>query len=256
MTEPSRPAPAGMPAVVIQSAQNEQDWINAHLRGDADGAAWRIGSYQAPAVVLGCAQASRYASTLERARSQGVEIVQRSSGGGAVLAGPGLLSMALVLPAGHRLVAEGPMAAYRWLGCLHAGVLRDAGLQALAVAPAAIGPRPGPAWACYGGLSPWEVTVHGRKIVGLAQRRAQGKVLLVSGTLVHTPDWALLCRMLGEGQADAEALRLCTVAVNALTPFAMPVDALAWRLRSALDDVLAGHRLPADRGLATPQAMC
>eukprot|EP01034_Spumella_vulgaris_P044296 gene44296-55086_t len=36
-------------------------------------------------------------------------------------------------------------------------------------------------WACYGGYSPWEVVVGRRKLVGLAQVRRRGGVLLVAG---------------------------------------------------------------------------
>lgn len=248
-TASSRPA-GGVPARAARSARAEQDWIAVRMLGDTQDAAWCVGSYGSSAVILGCAQASRHPAALERARAYGLDLVLRSSGGGAVLVGPGFLSVAVVLPAAHRLVVGGPLAAYRWLGCLHAGVLRDAGLPAVAVAPAAVGARAGPAWACFGGLSPWEVTVEGRKIVGLAQRRSKGKVLLVSGTLVQPPDWSLLCRVLGETEADAAVLRECTVAVNALTPRAMPADALAWRLHSALDDVLTGHGVPARSVLA------
>lgn len=246
----------GTSALVTQSAQAEQDWIATRMGDDADGVCWRVGNYSSPAVILGCSQSGRHQAAHHRAQAHGIELVLRSSGGGAVLAGPGLLSVAMVFPAGHRLVVNGPMAAYRWLGCLHAGVLRDAGLPAVAIAPAAIEARAGPVWACFGGLSPWEVTVDGRKIVGLAQRRAQGKVLLVSGTLVQTPDWPMLCRIVGEPEADADSLHRCTVAVNALTPFAMPVDTLAWRVRSALDDVIAGHRLHLRRSMVEASSMC
>jgi lipoate-protein ligase A len=93
-------------------------------------------------------------------------------------------------------------------------------------------------WACYGSLAPWEVVdAAGRKLVGLAQRRQRTGVLLVAGTLVTPPDWALLCAAMGQSQ-DEEAMRRRTVDCTQLS--ATPPDArqLARALQQALGQAL------------------
>jgi lipoate-protein ligase A len=144
-------------------------------------------------------------------------LLVRESGGGAVLAGPWLVSASLVLPHGHPWLRDGLIDSYRRLGQLHATVLSEFGVPARALPPHEL-PRAHEAgaartveWACFGSLSPWEVVnAEGRKLVGLAQRRRQAGVLLVAGTLVGAVDWPLLCEAMGQPQ-DETLLRQRTV---------------------------------------------
>lgn len=134
----------------------------------------------------------------------------RESGGGAVLAGPWLVSASVVLPPGHPWVCDGLIDSYRRLGQLHVEVLKEFGVPARALPPQEL-PRTLDSsavnavdWACFGGLSPWElVNAEGRKLVGLAQRRCRAGVLLVAGTLVGAVDWALLCDAMSHPQHQA-----------------------------------------------------
>ncbi|MDR9892950.1 hypothetical protein O7047_22380, partial [Pseudenterobacter timonensis] len=85
-----------------------------------------------------------------------------------------MLSLSVVLPNDHPLAAVGLVESYRWLGQLIAAELGALCIPAEALAPAALPPSDGQLhWACFGGLSPWEVVVAGRKIAGLAQRRCR-----------------------------------------------------------------------------------
>jgi lipoate---protein ligase len=194
-------------------AAEEQSWNERHLSRPVRTpviAAWR---YRAPAVVLGCSQRPDAAMSAA-ARAAGVALVERRSGGGAVLAGPWLLGVSVVLPRDHPLVVPSITDSYRWFGEAHAAALRRAGIECQAVcaatalvvarrwrSPAGTSAR----WACFGDLSPWEVmTAGGRKLVGLAQVRRGTGALLVSGTLLAAPDWPLLCRVVG-GSASAAA---------------------------------------------------
>ena len=100
--------------------------------------------------------------------------------------------------------------------------------------------RTGPTvpWACYGSLAPWEVVdAAGRKLVGLAQRRQRTGVLLVAGTLVTPPDWALLCSAMGQPQDEA-AMRRRTVDCTQLSATPPDVRQLARALQQALDQAL------------------
>jgi lipoate-protein ligase A len=71
-------------------------------------------------------------------------------------------------------------------------------------------PAAGLDWACFAGLSPWEVVAGGRKIAGLAQVRRRQGVLLVGGVLLDGPDWPLLCSVLRRPAAEAQGLAQCT----------------------------------------------
>lgn len=181
---------------------------------------WRVQTYAQPALVLGCSQRALQERLEATPGGPPMALLRRESGGGAVLTGPWLVSVSLVLPPGHSWLGQGLLESYRHLGQLHAQALAELGVRAKALAPpriadtqTALAARGLSAvdWACFGGLSPWEVVdTEGRKLVGLAQRRRQTGVLLVAGTLLAPPDWALLCAALGRPQ-DAQVLRQRTV---------------------------------------------
>ena len=83
----------------------------------------------------------------------------------------------------------------------------------------------------------WVVDAAGRKLVGLAQRRQRTGVLLVAGTLVTPPEWALLCSAMGQPQDEA-AMRRRTVDCTQLSATPPDVRQLARALQQALDQAL------------------
>lgn len=137
-----------------------------------------------------------------------------------MLTGPWLVSASVVLPHGHPWVRNGLIDSYRRLGQLHMAALSEFGVPALALPPQAL-PRIDATsavgavnWACFGGLSPWElVNAEGRKLVGLAQRRRQTGVLLAAGTLIGAANWSLLCDVMGRPE-DESMLRRRTVSAE------------------------------------------
>lgn len=200
-----------LPSPLPDLACVEQVWNERQLAEPVRAPAWRLWAYERPAVVLGCSQRRLLAQARE---DEGLAVLLRGSGGGAVLVGPWMLGLSVALPADHPLVAPGLLASYRWLGELLAAVLQDAGVAARALPPDEARGAPAAGvldWACFAGLSPWEpVAADGRKIAGLAQVRRRHGVLLVGGVLLATPDWPLLCAALGQPAEQAEALRLRT----------------------------------------------
>lgn len=158
--------------------------------------------------MLGCSQRA-LRDDIERRLHGRAEVTVRESGGGAVLAGPWLVSVSVVVPPEHPWVCNGLIDSYRRLGQLHVEVLQELGGAARALPPQEL-PRARETsavsrvnWACFGGLSPWElVNAEGRKLVGLAQRRCRTGVLLVAGTLVGPVDWALLCGAMGHPEHE------------------------------------------------------
>ncbi len=207
---------------------------------------WRVWTYSSPAIVLGCSQRS-LREDIERRLGHRAALVQRESGGGAVLTGPWLVSASVVLPHGHPWLCDGLIESYRRLGQLHEAAFRDFGIPSRALPPHELF-RDNDArgvksvdWACFGSLSPWEVVnPEGRKLVGLAQRRRQTGVLLVAGTLIGAVDWSLLCDVMGHPE-DEPILRQRTVSCEeqAVYPFTFEqfARALTQRLERSLAEI-------------------
>lgn len=148
-----------------------------------------------PALVLGVGQPldDFDAAACQRA---GLPIVRRSSGGTAVLADDGLLNLDVALPAAHRLEHRDVVRAYAWLGTALARAFRRLGWAACVVTPDAArrdtadlraDEYPGATVlrrTCFGGRSPYEVLVTGRKVVGLCQVRRRTGTLYQVGILL------------------------------------------------------------------------
>ncbi len=142
-----------------------------------------------------------------------VALVSRSSGGGAVMAGPWMLSLTLLLPAAHELARASLPAGYRSVGeaCRRAlGRFRMPTEIAHGAATASSPQRPQsgrPDWACFATISHGELLTAGdRKIVGIAQVRRRDAVAICVGVLVDRPDWGALVRI-WLGREDAEMVQ-------------------------------------------------
>ncbi len=213
---------------------DELAWCAARLREGTARPRWRVWHYASTEIVLGCSQRTLLAPVAARAPA-GVAVSVRSSGGGAVLAGQWMVGASIVLPNGHPLAGPTLAGSYRWLGETCVGLLREAGVDAHAIDPkrgeatAAAGDAP-VRWACFGGLSAWEVVdAAERKIVGLAQQRRRGGIAYSLGLLASRCDWALLCDAMGEPQ-DAQRLAARTVACEDV-PGARRLAPLEWAQR-------------------------
>lgn len=212
-----------MPALSV--AAEEQAWNRAQLAQPVTAPQWRVWAYEQPAIVLGCSQRAHYERLQAMPGGPSMEVLLRESGGGAVLTGPWMQGLSLVLPNGHPWLGQGLLESYRHLGQLFAELLVAQGVPARALPPAELPAQqaaliarglPVLDWACFGNLSPWEVVdAQGRKLVGLAQRRRQTGVLLVAGLLVSEPPWGRLCEALGKGEDEA-VLRQRTVSCEVL----------------------------------------
>jgi lipoate-protein ligase A len=226
----------------IDTLAQEQAWNSAHMAEPVQQPHFRVWTYAAPAVVLGCSQRSLLPAVAQRL-PEGVELHARPSGGGAVLTGPWMVSASVALPLTHPWVRGRLPDSYRDLGQLHVEVLAALGVQGRALPESevtAANERLGPVvgWACYGSLAPWEVVdAAGRKLVGLAQRRQRTGVLLVAGTLATVPDWPLLCAALGHPE-DVQAMQRRTVSCDVLADRPWDATLYANRLHEALERAL------------------
>jgi lipoate-protein ligase A len=121
------------------------------------------------AVVLGSAQRDDVLDPAAVA-SADVEVVRRRSGGGAVLLLPGsVVWVDVVIGRDDRLWDDDVGRAMWWLGDRFARAVGG-------TASVHHGPMVTTRWSrlvCFAGLGPGEVTVEGRKVVGISQRRTR-----------------------------------------------------------------------------------
>ena len=175
-----------------------------------------------PALVLGSAQRLDLADAA-RLEADGVELVQRASGGGAVLVGPGAqVWIDAWVPAGDALWSDDIIRGPQWLGDAWA-----AGLASLGVADVFVhrGRLVGGEWSsmvCFAGMGPGEVAHAGAKVVGLSQRRTRHGVRMSTMAVV---DWdpLPLARLLALPDEDrrrmGSAVAGAAAGLRALVPF-------------------------------------
>lgn len=174
-------------------------------------------------------------------------IYYRRAGGTAVLVGPHLLGLDVMLPAGHPLILPDLVESYRWLGETWVATLRELGIETRAISPAEAHAQRDllkqPAThdresilrrACYGSLSPYEVVTPDAnlKVVGLDMIRRRAGTLLQAGILLHW-DTETLAELLGHTPQEQAILR----------------EGL--RERAIGLDILAGRVIPAETLIAT-----
>ncbi len=185
-------------------------------------------------LVLGFSQKQDVLNQAELA-AQALPIYHRRAGGTAVLVGPHLLSLDVILPAGHPLMLADIVESYHWFGATWVAALRRLDVQTRLVSPAeahaqqALRRLPETRdyellmnRACYGTFSPYEVAVEQRKVVGLDMIRRRTGSLLQAGVLLHW-DTDILARLLGHTEEEQETLRL------GLLQRAVGLDTLAGR---------------------------
>ena len=198
--------------ITVGDASLEQVQIRALLDAGVTRPRLMMWQYSLPALVLGRSQRPS-PELLGRAMDEGIALVSRSSGGGAVMAGPWMLSLTLLLPASHELARASLPAGYRSVGeacrrALGRFRLRTEIAQGAATRSSTQPPQPGPPdWACFATVSHGELLAAGdRKIVGIAQVRRRDAVAICVGVLVDRPDWGALVRI-WLGREDAEVVQ-------------------------------------------------
>lgn len=121
-----------------------------------------------PVLVLGSVQPDDVVD-----HGAGVTVVRRRSGGGAVLVEPGgTLWVDVTVPAGDPLWDPDVRRSFHWLGEAWTAALGRLGIEA-AWHDGGLESTPWSRLICFAGLGPGEVTVAGRKVVGLSQRRTR-----------------------------------------------------------------------------------
>jgi lipoate-protein ligase A len=140
-----------------------------------------------PTLILGPGQKPTHIN-LATCEAAGVLVLTRQTGGTAIYAAAGALGLDIALPAWHPLALPDVVEAYRWLGEVWVTAAQllgaDARLVTIDEARRAVPTRPHDETlrlACFGTLSPYEVAVGDRKLVGLSQVRRRRGILLQAG---------------------------------------------------------------------------
>ena len=207
-----------------------------------------------PAVVLGNGQSPTILD-VAACQEHGVRAYRRISGGTAIVTDAGLLSLDLALPAAHPLNTIDVVEAYRWVGelwehALHAlGVAKARALpteEVRAIPPLA---KDDPLrLACFGTLSPWEVVVGKRKLVGLCQvRRKVGTLYQVGVYLRFDPKTLGTLLDLNNNGRKVLGTRLHNAAVglDVAGGRAFDRDEVVAAVEASLTTIHGAHLLPA-----------
>ncbi len=148
-----------------------------------------------PAFVLGSTQDESILRA-DQARAAGYEISNRRSGGGLVLVSPMTSCwIDILLPVDHPYWENDISLAFHWVGELWAEALRELGVHGCQVHQGPLLNREHGRVLCFAGLGPGELTLEGRKIVGLSQRRVRAGARF-QGLLVSSWDSAPLKQFL------------------------------------------------------------
>jgi lipoate-protein ligase A len=126
-----------------------------------------------PALVLGSSQPIASVD-VARCEDDGIDVVRRRSGGGAVLMLPGdIVWLDVVVPAGDEHWDDDVGRAMWWLGDRWASALVALGVRAPEVHRGGLVSTAWSRLVCFDGVGAGEVLVEGRKAVGISQRRTR-----------------------------------------------------------------------------------
>ena len=197
-----------------------------------DGRVVRVATVTAPAVVLGSTQRLDVVDS-GRAAAARADVVRRRGGGGAVLVGPGEIAwLDVFVPADDELWSADVAVAFHWLGAAWTAALADVGVDATWHD----GTLCATTWSrliCFAGLGAGEVSVDGRKVVGLSQRRSRaGSLFLCAALLRWTPAALVDLLALSEDDRARAAEELAPVARGLDVAEDALADAFVAQLRS------------------------
>ena len=166
-----------------------------------------------PAVVIGSAQpASDFDA--DRMSLAGVGLARRRSGGGAVLVAPGCqLWLDVFVPSDDVLAQPDVGKSFHWLGDAFAQAIAavlgtSAGELGIVAHRGSVQTSPWSKVLCYAGLGAGEVTVAGRKVVGMSQRRERSGAWIYSMALIGGQARDLADLLTGDEERRAKARKV------------------------------------------------
>jgi lipoate-protein ligase A len=221
----ARPGPAGWR---IERRRGPAADLHARPVPDAPvRSAWVLDA-DAPALVLGSTQSEDLVDAAA-ARTRGVAVVRRRSGGGVVYVEPRATAWVdVIVPAGDPLWEDDVGRAALWVGRAWRDALADLGVAPTEVHDGALACGPLGRLVCFATVGAGEVTTpDGRKVVGISQRRTRAAARFQSAAYTVW-DPAPLVELLGLDGDGAGAL--VDAAAGTGHPPAALVDAFLARL--------------------------
>ncbi len=180
----------------------------------------RIYSWNPPAVSLGYGQDVEGEIDPDQCRRYGIELVRRITGGRTVLHDQEL-TYSLVAPESHPALGSQSSVMIRRVSEAVAGTLRQFDIPG-DLAPDGRCGIGGKDDVCFSATGRYEITAHGRKLAGSAQRRSGGRVLQHGSILLGPGHRRLPLLMPAHEHARRDAItRLLndrTISVSELTP--------------------------------------
>jgi lipoate---protein ligase len=177
--------------------------------------------------------------------AQPIPLYHRRAGGTAVLVGPELLSLDVILPAGHPYILPDIVESYHWFGSAWVQTLGSLGIESRVVLPEEAHARQAQLKeeatrnreailirACFGSLSSYEVIANERKVVGLDMIRRRTGSLLQAGVLLRW-NFEPLVELLGHTREEQVILR------EGLSERAVGLDTLTGRPIVAMEVIAA-----------------
>ncbi|MGE0306718.1 MAG: biotin/lipoate A/B protein ligase family protein [Acidimicrobiia bacterium] len=172
---------------------------------EPDAEVWML-SVSRPALVLGSSQRDDIVDT-DACQARGIDIVRRRSGGGAVLLVPGeVLWVDVIVPSGHPRWDADVAKATWWLGEAWAAALGGGDVHREPLCKTRWG-----SVVCFGALGPGEVSIDGRKVVGISQRRTRSAARFQCAVLGRW-DAGEICSLLRLDDPSAAVADLAQVA--------------------------------------------
>ena len=148
----------------------------------------RMYTIEGPGLVLGSTQKAAAADE-RRAATAGVEVLRRRSGGAAVLLWPGRQVWAdFFVAATDPLWHDDVTLAADWVGRLWASVVASFTTAACSVHTGRLVADRWGRLVCFAGMGPGEVSVSGRKVVGVSQRRSRHRVRIQTAARLPAAD--------------------------------------------------------------------
>lgn len=202
--------------------------------------ALRIYSWTGPTVFIGVGEP---ASDVDRARCEalGIPIVRRLSGGTAVRHDRHWVSVELIARTDHPRVPSDVLGAYRAFAAPIADAMARLGVVTHRVTIDEARSRvaePALAAACFGGVAPFEIVARHRKLVGLAQVRRRGAVVLHAAIGLRFDVPALAAVISGAGDSFETQLRAIVTDLEREAGHAVDAPELAASLRHAFTEWL------------------
>ena len=158
-------------SIDIGDAGEQHRRSTAPVEAGPVGRALRLWRPQGAALVIGSAQPDGVVGS-----DPGVPVIRRRTGGGAVYLAPAQQVWAdVAIPNGDPRWEEDIGRAFWWVGEAWAAALVNLGVPAATVEVHRRGPEENE-WSplvCFAGLGSGEVTIGGRKVVGMSQRRTR-----------------------------------------------------------------------------------